>query len=171
MTDNFDQQKLKSVLDYDPETGFFCWKAEKSNDRTNSRVGKVVGSRASNGYWRIWLFGEERMAHRLAWLWMTGEWPAPGIDIDHKDADRANNIWSNLRLATRSQNNANCKRPSPNKSGLKGVYFHKAAQKWCVQIKKDGRRIYLGLFLSKEDAKAVHDAKALELYGEFARAA
>jgi hypothetical protein len=163
------QQRLKEVLDYDPETGVFRWKERIS---IRIMVGEVAGQiRPSAGYWFIGIDGYAYRAHRLAWLYMTGEFPPPGVEIDHKDTDRTKNSWLNLRLATRSQNNANWKAPRHNTSGLKGVCFHKGAQKWCAQIHKDRKRIYLGLFLSKEEAKAVHDAKAVELYGEFARAA
>jgi hypothetical protein len=172
VADNFDQQKLKSVLDYDPATGLFRWKTERSNAPCGNRIGTVAGSSASNGYWRIWLFGGEHLAHRLAWLWMIGTWPSN--DIDHDNLNRADNKWTNLRLANPSLNAANI-RPKKTKAWpyLKGVDYQSRCKTrpFRAQIEKDGERFYLGLYATPEEAKAAYDAKALELFGAFARAA
>ena len=72
---------------------------------TWSSTGRQVLNAGPLGYVRVSLDGATYYAHRLAWLYMTGEWPA--CQIDHKDRDRANNRWSNLRAATRSQNQHN----------------------------------------------------------------
>lgn len=172
MADNFDQEALKSVLDYDPATGLFRWKTERSNRPNGSRIGTVAGSSASNGYWRIWLFGEERLGHRLAWLWMTGEWPP--IDIDHENLVRNDNAWRNLRLANPSLNAANI-RPKRSKGWphLKGVNYQPRCKSrpFRAQIEKDGKYFNLGYHSTPEAAKAAYDAKAIELFGEFARAA
>lgn len=172
MADNFDQKWLKSVLDYCPETGLFRWKTERSNYPNGGRIGTVAGCLASNGYWRIWLLGEERSGHRLAWLWMTGEWPPR--DIDHDNLNRADNKWGNLRLATVSQNAAN----APHKKTkswpfVKGVTFapKQTRRPFKASIEFEGRGYYLGSHSTLEAAKAAYDAKALELFGEFARAA
>jgi HNH endonuclease len=172
LADNFDQTQLKAVLDYEPETGLFRWKTERSNNPNGSRIGTIAGSFASNGYWRIVLFREERLAHRLAWLWMTGEWPPS--DIDHDNLNRADNQWCNLRLANPSLNAAN----APHKKTkswpfVKGVSFHGhlRSKPFRAQIEKDGRNYSLGYHETVERAKAAYDAKALELFGEFARAA
>lgn len=92
-----------------------------------------------------------------------------GYDIDHKDRDGLNNVRSNLRTATRSQNNANSKTNCRNKSGYRGVSYHKQARRWEAYIGSNGRKIYLGLYDSAEEASWAYDNKARELYGEFAR--
>lgn len=79
----FDQEELKRVLDYDPETGLFT--------RTTIKV--LEGSRASNDGVRIAILGKQILAHRVAWFYMTGKWPKA---IEHKDKNNQNNRWDNL---------------------------------------------------------------------------
>jgi HNH endonuclease len=172
LADNFDQQMLKSVLDYDPETGLFRWKTERSNRPNGGRIGTVAGCPASNGYWRIWLFGEERLGHRLAWLWMTGEWPAS--DIDHDNLNRADNKWLNLRLANPSLNAGNIL-PKKTKGWpfVKGVTFVKKQpnRPFKAGIEFEGKSYYLGSHPTLEEAAEAYAVKARELFGDFARVA
>ena len=88
----------------------------------------------------------------------------PGVseEVDHKNLDKLDNRRQNLRLCTRSQNNAN--RPSANR--YKGVRWSKNA--WQSEIKKDREYIYLGRFKTAVMAARKYDEKALELFGEFA---
>lgn len=91
-----------------------------------------------------------------------------GMVIDHIDGDPSNNQCSNLRVVTQSQNNANqhgAKRGS--KSGVKGVYWHKAAQKWCAEVVFNDKKYYLGLFANLEDARDARNAKAKDLHGDY----
>lgn len=90
----------------------------------------------------------------------------PATQVDHRDGNGLNNQRSNLRLATHSQNQHNAGLRKDNSSGYKGVYrVTGASNLWGVQVK----RIYLGTFPSAEQAARAYDAKAVELYGEFAR--
>jgi hypothetical protein len=100
---------------------------------------------------------------------MTGSWPL--IDVDHRDTNRGNDRWENLRLATSSQNAANGKLRSTNKSGAKGVHYDKARGKWVARTMKDYRHIFLGRFGSIEEAQAAYAAASSEVFGEFAKAA
>ena len=91
--------------------------------------------------------------------------------VDHVDLDGLNNCKSNLRIATPMQNTWNRRRPSANTSGLKGVCWNKASNKWQAQIKAGGKSKYLGLF---ETVDAAHGAycKAANMYhGQYARTA
>jgi len=159
------QERLKEVLRYCQETGIFIWCAR----RRGIRYGCEAGCVNNDGYKVIRIDGVLYSAHCLAWFYMTGEWPRPACD--HWDLDKANNRWLNLRLATKSQNGANRPLQSNNKSGLKGARWHKMAAKWESYIKKDGKKIHLGLFASAADAHEAYCIAAEQLYGEFARAA
>jgi hypothetical protein len=90
------------------------------------------------------------------------------ILVDHKDFDGLNNQRSNIRVATSSQNHFNQRRGSANTSGYKGVYWREDRGYWVANIKIDGRTKNLGRFLSPEDAARAYDAKATEVFGEFA---
>ena len=89
--------------------------------------------------------------------------------IDHINGDKLDNRKENLRIANRNQNAWNVGKHSNNKSGLKGVYFHKATGKWASSIRANGKRKHLGLFDTKEGAYEAYCRKAVELHGEFAR--
>ena len=90
-------------------------------------------------------------------------------DVDHDNGNGLDNRGCNLRLANRSQNSANAQLSRANTSGYKGVCWHKKAEKWIAHIKVNGKGIYLGLFLVKEDAARAYNAAALRYFGEFAR--
>ncbi len=155
-----DQSALKLVLHYSPSTGEFT-----VFPRRGTRGSK--GSVSPNGALVIRINRVLYYAHRLAWLYMTGDWPSG--QVDHKDRNPLNNKLDNLRIATQSLNNANAKLRSDSTSGLKGVTFHKGAQKWCAQLTWRGKHIYLGLFQSKEAAHSAYWEKATCLFGEYAR--
>lgn len=86
--------------------------------------------------------------------------------IDHINCDVLDNRKSNLRFATLSQNQYN--RPPRNKSGRKGVTWHKGAGKWMAQIEHLGKPYYLGLFTDLDEATEAYNTKAKELFGDFA---
>jgi hypothetical protein len=106
------------------------------------------------------------MAHRLAWLYMTGVWPTK--DIDHQDRNRQNNKWKNLREATFSQNKANASK-NYNKSGYKGAYSQHG-KTFFSSIGVNGKRIYLGTFPTAKLAHQAYVKAAKHYFGEFARA-
>ena len=155
--------RLREVIRYEPETGRLFWL--KGNNQ--NKIGDEAGWLTRHGYLRITVFGNRYMAHRLAWLYMTGEWPPE--KIDHINTDRLDNRWVNLRSATDGQNSANQKISKINMLGVKGVRLHKCG-KYIARICKDRRQMYLGVFDTLEAAKAAYGAKAKELFGEFARA-
>lgn len=87
--------------------------------------------------------------------------------VDHKNGDRSDNILSNLRYATLSENGQNRKVPSNNKSGVKGVSFNKQTGKWQAYIQIDGIKVHLGLFKTIEEAQKARVAKANEVFGVY----
>jgi hypothetical protein len=159
------QARLRKLLHYDPETGEFRWL-----ERPGSFVaGRIAGGASPHSdYWRITVDGRIHPAHQLAWLYMTGRWGRP--TIDHRDGNRANNRWTNLRRATRSENNANRLRQRNNTSGFKGVTRERRSGKWRAHIRKNGRLRRLGTFRTPQAAHAAYVAAARRLFGEFARA-
>lgn len=164
------QDRLKELLLYDPETGAFTWKARRS---PKAAPGVVAGriSKASRdaggGYRWIGVDGKEYLAHRLAWLYVKGEWPSR--EIDHRNNIRADNRFDNLREADDSQNCHSRGIQANNTSGFKGVSWHKRARKWIASMQWRGEYRYLGLFTSPEAAHAAYTAEAQRLFGDFAR--
>ena len=161
------QERLKELLDYDPETGVFRWRV-----RTNGRicVGDIAGSVHIKGHRYIGVDRGLYFAHRLAWLYMTGQWPLD--QIDHKNTLPDDNRWENLRLATRSQNIANARKlKRGGTSRFKGVYWIKADRKWSAQIRVRGKLIILGRFNDEQAAHEAYMKAATKYFGDFARAA
>ena len=94
------RERLKEILNYDPETGVFT----RALNRRRWKEGQIMGTE-SCGYVSINVDYVIYRAHRLAWMYMTGEDPQTGID--HVNGNRSDNRWSNLRLANQSQNGRN----------------------------------------------------------------
>lgn len=141
-----DQELLKQKLHYDPDTGIFT--ALHSH---GTRVkGEPVGYLTKDGYLVVGFNHKTPHLHRLAFLYMQGEWPTGAID--HKDGDRTNNSWDNLRVASRSTNSRNRKKNKNNTSGTTGVYFCAGRGRWDAYIHTDGKRKSLGSFMYEEDA-------------------
>jgi hypothetical protein len=93
-----------------------------------------------------------------------------GLLVDHKNCDTLDNRRENLRLATRAQNNCNRRKTkSKTSSRFIGVCFHKRHQRWCVDIRHNGKKIWLGSFVSEIDAAHAYDEAAKKYHGEFAR--
>ena len=159
--------RLRKLLHYDPETGVFV-RVVAGRGRS-SRVGDVAGTRRADGYLRLCVGGNVYRSHRLAWLYMTGAWPEN--EVDHINNDPSDNRWSNLRAATRSQNEANKRARLGKEIGLKGVYFHKQTQKWRARIEICGKRESLGYFDCPAAAHLAYVIAAEMHFGEFARAA
>lgn len=163
------KQELSVWLNYNQETGVFTFaKVGSVRDWSCRKVGDVAGGvDSARGYRLLRIVGKKYYAHRLAWLWVHGELPPKGVDIDHVNGDRDDNRISNLRLATRAQNNQNQKR-RPSASGLKGAHYSQG--KWRSHITPpDGKQIYLGTFASKEDAHEAYVTAATRYFGEYAR--
>ncbi len=157
-------ERLRELLHYDRITGLFTYRVTRGN-----RVAGSVAGSLCDGYIHIKVDNVLHKAHRLAWLYMTGEWPVE--EIDHEDRCRSNNVWYNLRPATKSQNQANRGRNVNNKSGFKGVHFHRLTGKWAAALTCGGARMHLGLFNTPEEAHEVYSGKIKESFPQFACAA
>lgn len=166
-----DANILRGLVIYNPDTGDFTWKARGRKAWDTRYAGKRAGYDWAIGrvtYRSIRIFDWPFLGHRLAWLYMTGEWPS--MHIDHIDGVGTNNRWSNLRLATKAQNAWNAPRPVTNTSGYKGV--RKARNgRFTAFIYTAGKHIWLGSFSTAEDAHAAYVKAATERSSEFVRAA
>jgi hypothetical protein len=155
---------LRSILDYNPDTGQFTWACA----RRGVRAGSVAGSKDSGGYVVIRVDHEIYKAHRLTWLWMTGQWPV--AEMDHINGARDDNRWVNLREATFAENQRNKGRRRDNTSGFKGAHWCAQTQKWRARIVTDGKTVDLGRWDDPELAGFVYGEHADTLHGNFARA-
>lgn len=145
-------EKLREVLVYCPETGVFRWRMKVS---IGTRIGGIAGAPRPDGYVRLQVFGRKYMASRLAWLYMTGNWPEHGVD--HKDGNRSNNRWGNLRDVPQSVNMQNQRRArSDNSTGLLGAHRHSSGKGFTSTIIVNGRRHHLGSFPTAQDAHAAY---------------
>lgn len=120
----------------------------------------------NNGYIRFQIAGIYFLAHRAIWAMIKGEWPP--CDLDHRDGDRQNNRFKNLRLGPQKVNSKNRFKLERNTSGITGVTWSKAAGKWQAQIGVDGDQVYLGIFQILADAAAARKS-AEKQYGYTAR--
>jgi hypothetical protein len=160
-------ERLRELLSYDQATGDLTRLVGRSGPK--ARAGDIAGRLDDSGYIRIYVDGVKYPAHRLIVLWMTGEFPPQ--EVDHINGDRADNRWSNLRLATRSENMRNKGTYKTNTSGLRGVSFYKRTGKWKAQIQHEGKKIGLGYFASPDLAHTAYLTAEVALRKEFARAA
>ncbi len=158
--------RLKYLVRYDPVTGDFTRLISTSG---RAMAGTKCGDVDSKGYWRLRVDGRRYLAHRLAWFYMTGEWP--NGEVDHENLKRIDNRWKNLRLADEFLNKRNTGAKKNNKVGFKGVSWHVCSKKWRSRIYLDGKEVNLGLFDTPEDANAAYMVAATARFGEFARAA
>lgn len=154
---------LRELYRYDPATG--------SLHLRKSSGGRVAGSKAGSvrpdGYSQISIRKNLFLAHRVAWALHYGAWPSR--EVDHRNLDRTDNRISNLRLASSSQNKSNATKRARNKSGIKGVCWHRQRGKWHAQIQKNYKHRSLGLFDCKHEAGRAYAAASSALHQEFGR--
>ncbi len=163
---------LRQCFTYDPETGVLTWRIRPQEHFPSEPIwkmwnkqnaGKTAGSINARGYWRLGRKGFR--ANRIIFKLMTSEEP-PSV-VDHKDGDKLNNRWSNLRPATYSESTWNVRIHVDNKSGRRGVIFKKG--KWEASIMIAGRIRRLGRFHTLEEASVAYEATACAARGEFHR--
>jgi len=161
--DTLTQAELKSILDYNPDTGIFTRTKTICN---RAKQGDIVGSRNDSGYLFVRIATHSYRLHRIAVLFMTGAFPKDYIDhINHIKDD---NRWDNLRECTKTQNGVNRGKNKNNTSGYKGVSWMKLKDKFRADIKYKGRQLCLGHYDCRHDAASAYNIKATELFGEFA---
>lgn len=149
---------------YDPETGHFFWLIKPKYD---VEIGSRSGSFDSR-YWRLRWRGKTYKASRVAWLMMMGEWPKD--QVDHINGVKTDDRFENLRDASPQENARNKGVRKNNKLGIKGVYFSEKIGKYVAQLNLSGSKksSHLGLFSTKEEAKACYDSAVQKHHGKFA---
>ena len=148
---------MKELLHYDPETGVFVWREWRGG---TAFAGTEAG-RLARGYVGISVDKRRYPAHRLAWLYVTGEWPPQ--EIDHINGHRADNRWSNLRLADRSVNNQNRRAAHcHSKTGVLGVTME--AGRYRAAITVGGKTRHIGSYSSADLAHAAYLSAKRELH-------
>lgn len=156
-------EEVREIFHYDPATGVLLWRKRHNGVRPD----RVAGCAHQQGYIAVHVRGAGYLAHRLAWAYVTGQWPE--CEIDHIDLDKSNNRWVNLREAEPYQNCANRKVRSDSGTGIKGVQFRDSKKKWRATLCVKGKKRHLGHFDTAEEAHAAYVIAASRAHNEFAR--
>lgn len=155
------QERLKEILEYNPKTGVFTYLIP----RGGKSPGDQAGSINQLGYCQIEIDYKKHLRHRLAWLYIYGEFPE-GF-LDHVNGITTDDRIENLREATAGENQFNSRRRKDNKSGFKGVHWHKGINKWVGSVKHNKKQIHVGSFDCPKKANQAVKAKREELHGAF----
>ena len=151
----------EEALEY--RDGILYWKVKPS---INKNIWDAAGCINGDGYLQTSFKNRRFLNHRLIFLMHNRYLPQ---FIDHIDGDRLNNKIDNLREATASQNSHNSKVRVNNKSGIKGVYFHKKTGKWAAGIRCKGKHIHIGLYEELKEAGIAVQSAREQTHKEFTR--
>jgi hypothetical protein len=157
------QDYLKSLLRYEPRSGQFFWLVDKGR----VGAGDKAGTTSRRGYVDIKIDGRSYLAHRLAWLYMTGEFPIH--EIDHINGNPSNNRWTNLREGTHSQVTRPHRTYKSNISGHSGVHWRKDADKYRVRITVNNQRISIGHYSDFKEACGARAKAEKQYFATFRR--
>jgi len=157
------QARLKELLEYNPETGDF----HRVVGRKGAGFAGTKAGSPTNGYISIMIDGQNYRCHRLAWLYVHGEFP--NGNLDHINRNKTDNRIANLRIASKKQNAENTGIQSNNKSGYRGVFWNSRKCKWQAQIKNNGKQFHLGFFENALDASHAYEKKAAELFTHYSK--
>ena len=127
----------------------------------NIKVGQEVGRLAGGGYRQVRVFRICYQVHRVIWSMYYGK--PPKKDLDHIDRNRINNNPKNMREFTNQQNQMNTSMRKDNTSGVRGVNFSKAKDKWVARIWKNKKAHYLGDFYAKKYAEKARRKAEIEM--------
>ena len=152
------QERLRFLMDYDPDTGRFTRKVKVKNQP----AGTPVGTSGTRGYLQCSIDGKPYKLHRLAWLYVHGIWPSDQIDhINHNTSD---NRLCNLREVSCAENHQNRARKTNSASGYLGVTWHKRDHRWQAHLEVNGKAIHLGSYRDLTDALAARQQAELKFH-------
>jgi hypothetical protein len=157
------QARLKELLEYNPETGDF----HRVVGRKGAGFSGTKAGSPSHGYLTIMVDGKNYRCHRLAWLYVYGEFP--NGHLDHINREKTDNRISNLRVASKKQNAENTGIQANNKSGHRGVFWNSQKSKWHARIKHHGKTLHLGFFDDPLNASNAYQTKAMQLFTHYAQ--
>lgn len=160
--------RLREILSYDPETGEFTWlKPSRFHaEKAGAFAGTLTPNRNGKSYWNISIDGRKHKRSRLAWLYMTGDWPSQ--QVDHIDGNSQNDRWANLREATATQNAWNHKRRAKRSDLPMGVRLIPKSGRFQARIAVNKQMIHLGAFDTAAEAATAYQSARGKHYGEFA---
>ena len=152
------QEYLLNLFSYEPETGKLFHKVYKNSQ---AQSGDAAGCLGGDGYINVTINKQKFYISRIIWMMMTGDDPG-ALYVDHKDRDRSNNRWNNLRLANRPQQMWNRKMPG------KGYCFDRQRNKWIVRVYVNGKRLWGGRHDTEQQAREAAQRLRAAHQGEFA---
>jgi hypothetical protein len=162
MTNSLTAERLRAALIYDPETGDFTRRVAVAKFKAGERAGSI-DKRGIKRYVRVRIDQEDHYAHRLAWLYVTGQVPAG--EIDHIDGDSLNNRINNLRDVPGLINRQNIRGPHADSlTGVQGVSWVKAKCRWRASITVNRRARCIGLYDTIDEAHAAYVAEKRRLH-------
>lgn len=159
----FTYEKLRECLRYDEATGIFTWLIDRGKRARMGAPIRVTELRfGKNTYLSTCIYPKRYLVHRLAWFYMTGEWPI--ILIDHKNRIGTDNAWKNLREADHSKNAQNiAESHCDSTTGILGVYPLNSGR-FTSRIYVNGKNRCLGAFDTPEMAQSAYLAAKRELH-------
>lgn len=158
---NITVERVREYLHYDAFTGILTWKKKSAK---NTIIGSRAGSfKASVGYRFIRFDDFECLEHRFIWFGMTGYWPSENYIIDYIDGNKINNIWTNLRLVTRTENNLNVKARKTNQLDIRGIRLRHDGKAYVARIMVEQKKYHVGSFKTIDETIKARNEKAIEL--------